>query len=180
MFKTPKNDTENIVNFEDKEHIKELESVMDKAIEETKDNEEFEAFKELEKDLNRIKDLPPKYFLEATDQLKAEILKVRLSAIDAKETAVDIQNAISKKRQEQVDTLVIIVGYFHRIEALLEWIKKHVSKWFWSILILASIFMFISGGLANENKEIIYPLADKAIQVWEDFRKVKNISGIKE
>ena len=53
---------ETIVNFEDKEHIKELESVMDKAIEETKDNEEVEAFKELEKDLNRIKELPPKYF----------------------------------------------------------------------------------------------------------------------
>lgn len=88
VTKLPHED-EKIVNFEDKEHIKELESVMDKAIEETKDNEEFEEFKQRERD---SKDIVNKDIIRLLN-----IFIDRVENIDKKVITSELVDTINKK-----------------------------------------------------------------------------------
>ena len=92
-------------------------------------------------------------------EILAEVLKNRISS-------VNIANAISDKRTELINTFV-------RIEEYLLWIKKRIGKWFVYVLLLSNVLSFVLGGLANENKEVVYPILEKGYNIFSSLKKVK-------
>ena len=78
------------------------------------------------------------------NEVLKELVKNRIASIN-------IANAISDKRTELITTFV-------RIEEFLIWIKKHIGKWHIMVLLVSIITAFVLGGIANENKDTVYPI----------------------
>jgi len=146
------------------EDLSELEKIIESA-----SIEKIEAFKkeeckgcaELKKALDSV--LHP-------DSVKEQFLSLRESQINTNENVsnarTDIQNGITSEYNHHKSNYEI-----------LESIHKHIGKWFFTVLILASFLSFSLGIVASENKEVVYPIADKVIKAWNDIGHTNKALG---
>lgn len=152
------------------ENIEEISNIIDDEINKLPKDEVNE-----EVDYNFIDEVlkdeeGEKVGIDKQDLIIYEIQKLRSCIIDTNENH-------SKKRKEELDTSIDTRSYFKDIHDLLVGVKKHIGKWFYTVLLMFGVLMFILGGLANENKDIVYPMADKVIKAWDKFGKVESRIG---
>ena len=141
-----------------------IENIIDDEIEKVK---EQEAIQEIQKENDEDEESLNN---RTNDDIYEMLVKIRESNLTLNET-------ISNKRTDALNYANTLLEYFKYIKGSLSYIKRHINKWFVYVLVLCSFVSFILGGVANENKESVYPIVDKAVSVWNSIGNSKKVMG---
>lgn len=92
-----------------------------------------------------------------------ELFKIRLLLVDILTGNANIKDGISDKRAEQVTgTNSINTGILV--------ITKRMGKYIFINFLLGCLLSFILGGIANENKQLVYPLLQKSYNFLSNIK----------